>query len=127
MLTLKDSKGINHLVLKKVWTTRAEGSDAGTAPGNKVRQSELHRRRDHSRNSKTSSGGDSQLAGQVKVGKVKIRNCAFKHDDAKGLVCVHSREQILEALEHRAVHHVERWAIKNGPPVGGRFLDDPQW
>jgi len=69
----------------------------------------------------------AQLAGQVKVGKVKIRNCAFKHDDAKSLACVHSREQILEALKRRAVHDVERRVIKNDPPVGGRFLDDPQW
>src|SRR5579864_1225909 len=69
----------------------------------------------------------AQLAGKVKMGKVKIRNCAFKHDDAKGLACVHSSEQILEALEHRAVHHVERRVTTTDPPVGGRFLDDPQW
>src|SRR5579862_8535746 len=77
---------------------------------------------------KTDSRHDiAQVAGQVKVCKKKIRNRAFEYDDAKVWARIHSREQVLKAMEHRAIHNVERSVIENDPPISGRLLDDPQW
>src|SRR5579864_1743829 len=35
------------------------------------------------------------LAGQIKVGKVKLGVCAFEYDDPQARASIHSREQIL--------------------------------
>src|SRR3984893_8906378 len=66
-----------------------------------------------------------RLAGQIKVGKVELRIRALEHYDTQARAGVHSSEQILEALEYRGVHDVERRIIEYNPPVSRRFLDDP--
>src|SRR5580693_5198133 len=65
------------------------------------------------------------LAGQIKVGEIEIGNRALEHDDAQPLTGVHPKKQILEASKGRRVQNVERRIIEHDPPVGRRFLDDP--
>src|SRR4029077_14883717 len=65
-----------------------------------------------------------ELAGQIKVGKVKLGIRAFEYDDAQARGGVHSREEILYCVEYAGVYDVERRVIEHDPPVRRRFLDD---
>jgi hypothetical protein len=65
------------------------------------------------------------LAGQIKVGEIKVGIRAFEYEDTQALAVVHPREQILEATEDGGIYHIERRIIEHYPPVRGGFLDDP--
>src|SRR6202030_2969747 len=64
------------------------------------------------------------LAGQIKVGKVKLGVRAFEYDDPQARAGVHSREQILQGFEYAGVYDVERRVIEHNPPIRRRFLND---
>src|ERR1700722_5236038 len=58
---------------------------------------ETHERihQDREARSPDSSHDVPYLAGQIKVGKIKLGVCAFEYDDPQARAGVHSREQIL--------------------------------
>src|SRR6202040_2585542 len=62
----------------------------------------------------------------LKVGEIEVGIRALEYDDTKARTGVHSREHVLQALEHVGVHDVERRIIKHHSPVRRRFLDDAQ-
>jgi hypothetical protein len=90
------------------------------------RLGETHERvhQDREARSPDSSHDVPYLAGQIKVGKVKLGVGAFEYDDPQARAGVHSREQILQGFEYAGVHDVERRVIEHNPPVRGGFLDD---
>src|SRR5690349_8525375 len=71
-----------------------------------------------------SRGDVPRLAGQIKVGKVEFRICAFEYCNTQARTGVHSSEQILEAFEDGGVYNVERRIIEHNPPVRRCFLAD---
>src|ERR1700730_10969194 len=88
---------------------------------------ETHERiqQDREARSPDSSHDVPYLAGQIKVGKVKLGVRALEYDDPQARTGVHSSEQILEAFEYGGVDDVERRIIEHDPPVRRRLLDDP--
>src|SRR5882724_2306341 len=75
---------------------------------------ETHERihQDREARSPDSSHDVPYLAGQIKVGQVKLGVRAFEDDDTQARAGVHSREQMLEAFEYRGVDNVERRIIE---------------
>src|SRR5258708_4598479 len=67
----------------------------------------------------------SDFPSQIKMRQVEIRNRALEYNHSQGRAVVHTGKQILEALEHGVIYHVERWIVEDDPPVGRRFLDNP--
>src|ERR1700694_566883 len=88
---------------------------------------EAHERihQDREARSPDSSHDVPYLAGQIKVGKVKLGVRAFEYDDPQARAGVHSREQILEGFEYAGVYDVERRVIEHHPPIRRTFLNDP--
>ena len=58
---------------------------------------------------------------QLKVCEIELGIRALEHDEAKARAGVHSREYVLEALEHVRVHDVERRMVKHHSPVTQAF------
>src|SRR5258706_13226752 len=48
----------------------------------------------------------------LKVGEIEVGIRALEYDDTEARAGVHSREEVLQALEHVGVHDVERRMIK---------------
>src|SRR5579862_5346206 len=55
----------------------------------------------------------SDFPSQIKMRQIEIGNRALEYDNSQGRACVHTGEQILEALEHGVVYHIERWIVED--------------
>src|SRR5258708_23160988 len=75
--------------------------------------------------SSDSCGDVPNLASQIKVRQVEVRNRALENNDTQILAGVHPNKQILEGLEDVRVNNVERWVDEYYHPVRRHFFDDP--
>src|SRR6266699_133038 len=72
------------------------------------------------------SGHDvSDLARQIEVRQVEVRNRALEYNDTQGLSVIHPDKKVLEGLKDIRIDDIEGRIVEYDPPVRTRFLDHP--
>src|SRR5579862_7546731 len=73
------------------------------------------------------SGHDvSEIARQIEVRQVEVRNRALENNDTQGLSGIHPDKKVLEGLEDIRIDDIEGRIVEYDSPVRTRFLDHPQ-
>src|SRR5262249_46668644 len=120
------ARGEAHVTGEDEFAAHAPEAAANFRDAHRRRLGETHERIHQDRKTGRPDGTHdiSDLARQIKMRRIKVRNRAFEYDDTQARAGVHSCEQILQGLKYGRVHDVERRINEHYPPVSRRFYDD---